>query len=326
MGAELNRTRGRQPLVHSGSCVLPTVVADQGDKAAERFFTFFTDTIRNKNTRASYYRNAMRFFAWAEERGLGLKQIRSYHVSAYLELLAADHASPSVKQHLATLRMLFDWLILGQVLESNPAGAVRGPKHVVRRGKTPVLRPEEARKLIDGIDTRSLIGLRDRALIGVMVYSFARVTAVLAMKGKDYYVEGGRPWFRLHEKGGKRHEVPAHPTAVQYLDEYLAVSSFARERKSPLFRSIDRSRNLTSRPMHRNDVLRMIKNHARNVGLPEAIGCHTFRATGITTYLENGGSIENAQAIANHESPRTTKLYDRTDDRARCTDIDRIVI
>ena len=215
---------------------LPAVIADQGEKAAERFFTFFSDTIRNKNTRLAYYRNALRFFSWVGMRGLGLKEIRSYHISAYLEHLAHDHAAPSVKQHLATLRMLFDWMILGQVIETNPASAVRGPKHVVRKGKTPVLKPGEARRLLDGIDTNTVIGLRDRALIGVMVYSFARVTAVLSMKVEDYYIEGGRPWFRLHEKGGKRHEVPAHKNAARYLDDYLAASSFARKRKSPLFR------------------------------------------------------------------------------------------
>src|SRR5271167_2867732 len=121
---------------------IPVAIADCGDKASERFFTFFTDTIRNKNTRSAYYRNAMRFFAWASARGLSLGAIKSYHVSAYLEELILDHAAPSVKQHLATLRMLFDWLILGHVLEINPAAAVRGPAHVVKKGKTPVLNAE----------------------------------------------------------------------------------------------------------------------------------------------------------------------------------------
>ena len=96
-----------------------TPIADCGDKASERFFT---DTIRSKNTRAAYYRNAMRFFAWAAARGLALPAIKSYHVSVYLEELSLDHAAPSVKQHLATLRMLFDWLILGQILDVNPTG------------------------------------------------------------------------------------------------------------------------------------------------------------------------------------------------------------
>src|SRR3954464_3830493 len=157
---------------------IPVAIADCGDRTSERFFTFFTDTIRNKNTRASYYRNAMRFFAWTQASGLTLPAIRSYHVSAYLEVLATDHAAPSVKQHLATLRMLFDWLIVGHVLEINPAAAVRGPKHVVKKGKTPVLKADEARQLLDSIAIMEidaatkqpdparpiLIGLRDRAL------------------------------------------------------------------------------------------------------------------------------------------------------------------
>ena len=126
----------------------------------------------------------------------------------------------------------------------------------------------------------SLIGLRDRALIGVMVYSFARVAAALGMKGEDYYTEGRRGWFRLHEKGGKRHEVPAHHNAEDYLDAYLAAAGIAGEKKTPLFRTIDRRRQLTDRPMHRNDALRMIKHRAIAAGLPEEVCCHTFRATG----------------------------------------------
>src|SRR3982751_1444455 len=111
-------------LAPGGGFILPAVIADQGDKAAERFFTFYTDTIPNPNTRAAYYRNALRFFAWTARQGLSLPAISSYHVSAYLADLAAGHATPTVKQHLASLRMLFDWLITGQVLDANPAAAV----------------------------------------------------------------------------------------------------------------------------------------------------------------------------------------------------------
>jgi site-specific recombinase XerD len=169
---------------------IPAAIADCGDKASERFFTFFTDTIRNKNTRAAYYRNAMRFFAWAAARNLGLPAIKSYHVSAYLEELSLDLAASSVKQHLATLRMLFDWLILGRVLEISPAAAVRGPAHVVKKGKTPVLNAEAGRQLLDGIGDGDLIRLRDRALISVCLYSFARIEAALGMDVGDYYPNG----------------------------------------------------------------------------------------------------------------------------------------
>lgn len=105
----------------------------------------------------------MRFFAWTAARGLGLPAIKSYHVAAYLAELAASLAPPTVNQHLASLRMLFDWLIVGQVLEVNPAAAVRAAKHVVKKGKTPVLKADQARELLDAINTTSLIGLRDRA-------------------------------------------------------------------------------------------------------------------------------------------------------------------
>jgi integrase len=221
--------------------------------------------------------------------------------------------------------MLFDWLVTGQLVPHNPATSVRGPKHVVKRGKTPVLTADEARKLLDSIDTSTLVGLRDRALIGVMIYSFARVGAAVSMKVEDFYAEGKRWWFRLQEKGGKRHEVPAHHNADEYLDAYLKASGIAVE-KSPLFRTVDRSGRPTDRAMSRNDALRMVKRRAAAVGLSAKTSCHSFRATGITAYLENGGTIENAQAIAAHESPRTTKLYDRTSDELTLDEIEKIMI
>ncbi len=159
-----------------------------------------------------------------------------------------------------------------------------------------------------------------------MCYTFARVGAVVAMRVEDYYENGKRGWFRLHEKGGKRHEVPAHHNAEAYTDAYLEAAGIAGEKKTPLFRSVDKSRKLTENPMNRNDVLRMIKRRAKAVGLPSSTSCHTFRATGITAYLENGGTIENAQAIAAHESLRTTKLYDRTSDQITLDEVERIGI
>jgi integrase len=208
----------------------------------------------------------------------------------------------------------------------NPAAAVRGPKHVVTKGKTPVLTPDEARELFDSITPLTIADLRDLALIGVMVYSFARVGAVVAMNVEDYYQQGKRFWFRLHEKGGKRHEVPAHHKAEEYLDAYIAAAGIAGQRNTPLFRTLDRHRRLTERRMHRLEVLAMIKRRSRRAGLPQVICCHTFRATGITAYLLNGGTLEHAQRIAAHSSPRTTKLYDRTSDDISLDEIERIVL
>jgi integrase len=159
-----------------------------------------------------------------------------------------------------------------------------------------------------------------------MCYTFARVSAAAGMRVEDYYQNGKRWWFRLHEKGGKRHEVPAHHNAEAYMDAYIAAARIVDEKKSPLFRSVDKSRRLTANPMARTDVLRMIKRRALAAALPSSTCCHTFRATGITAYLENGGTIENAQAIAAHESPRTTKLYDRTSDEITLDEVERIAI
>ena len=307
------------------SGAVPTLFIAAGDRAAQRFIEFFTANIRNRNTRAAYAGAAARFARWCDAHYLSLTQLTPVSVAAYIEELGERLAKPSVKQHLAALRMLFDYLVTGQVLPTNPAYAVRGPKHVTKTGRTPVLSAEETRALLDHIDIRTMAGLRDRALIGVMVYSFARVGAVVGMDVADYFQEGKRWWFRLHEKGGKEHEVPAHHNAEAYVDAYLAAGQLAEQRKSPLFRSLDRKRRLTGRRLHRLEVLAMIKRRARQAGLPETTCCHTFRATGITTYLQNGGTLEHAQRIAAHESPRTTKLYDRTQDAISLDEIERIL-
>lgn len=314
---------------HEGAAcaaLLPALIVDAGDRAIERFMEFFTANIRNLNTRMAYARAVWRFMDWCKARGLGLQSIRPMHVAAYIE---HHPGSPqSVKQALAAIRMLFDWLVIGQVVPTNPATSVRGPKYVIRRGKTPVLTAEEARTLLDSISTSNVVGLRDRALIGAMCFSFARVGAVVSMNVEDYYHIGRRGWLRLHEKGGKFHEVPAHHKAEEYLDEYIKAACIDNDKKGPLFRSAGRwqTDTLTDTAITRSDVLKMVKRRAAEVGFPPSICCHTFRATGITTYLENGGTLEHAQMIAAHESPRTTKLYDRTADQITLDEIEKISI
>ena len=305
----------------------PAVLSRAGKRATKRFLEFFTANIRNRNTRLAYHRALVDFFSWCDDRGFDLLDIEPIVVAAYIEYLGTIYSAPTVKQHLAAIRMCFDWLVVGQVVPMNPASAVRGPSHVVKRGKTPVLTAEEARQLLDSIDVSTTTGLRDRALIGVMVYSFARVSAITGMRVEDYYQFGKRSWLRLHEKGGKFHEVPAHHNAEEYLDAYVRAAGIEDDAQGPLFRTaVGRTGALTANRMSRHDVLRMVKRRARAAGLSERVSCHTFRATGITAYLDNGGNIENAQAIAAHESPRTTKLYDRTGDEITLDEIERILI
>lgn len=323
------RSGEKGELVLSGPTggIVPAVVARAGQRARRRFLEFFAAQIRNRNTREAYFRAVVDFFAWCEDQGVSLIDIEPVAVAAYIEYLGGIYSKPSVKQHLAGIRMLFDWLVTGGVLPANPASPVRGPAYVVKKGKTPVLTADDARSLLDSIDCSTITGLRDRAFIAVMVYSFARVSAVVGMRVSDYFEIGKRSWLRLHEKGGKHHEVPAHHTAVEYLDAYVEAAGIGGEERSPLFRSIPgRSDEISANGLSRQDVLRMIKRRAAAAGLSAKICCHTFRATGITAYLQNGGTVEGAQAIAAHESPRTTKLYDRTSDEISLDEVERIRI
>jgi site-specific recombinase XerD len=306
--------------------LLPAPLFAPTKAAGKRFIEFFTAQINNDHTRKSYLNATRRFAEWCETHGLrDLVDVEPFHIAAFVKDLEGKFSPPTVKQHLAALRMLFDWLVTGQVIATNPAHAVRGPKYVVKRGKTPVLAKDEARQLLDSIDTSTLKGLRDRALIGVMVYTFARINAVLSMKVKDYYTEGRRAWVRLHEKGGKEHEVPCHHTLEKYLDEYIAAAGIADDKDGLLFRTTGRKTGLAGR-MYQQDAYRMIQRQVLIAGLGTRAGNHTFRATGITAYLKNNGLLEHAQTIANHSSPRTTKLYDRRSDEITLDEVEKISI
>lgn len=198
---------------------IPSFFADGGARARFRFVEFFAACIRNPNTRAAYHRAICRFAEWCGSKHLEVATLNSVCIAAYVEELQKLRPEPTVKQALAAIRMLFDWFVTGQVIPFNPASSVRGPRYSLRRGKTPVLDAEQARRLLDSIDVRKLIGLRDRALIAVMVFTFARVSAVVAMKVEDYFQHGKRWSVRLHEKNGILIEMGVHHNLEAYLDE-----------------------------------------------------------------------------------------------------------
>lgn len=313
-------------LAQSG-ITLPALFATD-EPTARRVFDFFTSNIRNANTRKAYGRAVSGFALWCETKGLAeLRQVQPFHVAAYVEELLTRIAAPSVKLQLAAIRMLFDWLVVGQIVPTNPASAVRGPKYVVKKGKTPVLSAGETRELLNAIDSLTTVGLRDRALIALLVYTFARVGATVKMRVSDVFTQGRRTWIRLHEKGGKHHEMPCHHNLEAYLHEYIEGADLSGNSKGFLFRTTEgRSGILTDRPMSQSDVYRMIKRRADDAEIKTKIGCRTFRATGITEYLRNGGKLEIAQQMANHESARTTGLYDRRNDQVSLDEVERILI
>jgi site-specific recombinase XerD len=313
---------------------LPALVAGAGERASRRYVEFFTAQIRNKNTRKAYLTAVERFTDWCQRNGLDdLAALQPVHVATYVEGLQAELAAPSVKQHLAAIKQLLDYLATGGVLPSNPAAAVRGPKHSVKRGKTPVLTAEETRALLDHLAAGDRYGrpghdvraARDSALMATMVYTFARVGAVLAMRVDDYFTQGRRGWVRLHEKGGKEHVMPCHHSLEHYLDEYIRIGRLEATPAALLFQS-STSYTLTGRGLGQPDVWRMLRRRAAAAGIKTLIGAHTFRASGITVYLQNGGTLERAQMMAAHESPRTTSLYDRRNDEVSLDEVERILI
>lgn len=328
MDALEDLSQGRAKLTELASIAGLPALFTPTPAAARRTLEFFTANIRNPNTRKAYARAVASFAAWCGEHGLrDLASIGPVHVAAYVEELQGRLSAPSVKQHLAALRVLFDWLVVGQVVPSNPVSSVRGPRHSVRKGKTPVLAADEARAMLDAIDIATPVGLRDRALIGLMVYTFARVGAAIGMRVEDVYVQGRRTWVRLHEKGGKEHELPCHHNLDEYLHAYIDQAPLGGNKKGFLFRSArGRSGVLSDNPMSQADVYRMIGRRAAAASVATRIGCHSFRATGITEYLRNGGKLEVAQQMANHESARTTGLYDRRQDQVSLDEVERIVI
>jgi site-specific recombinase XerC len=314
------------PVPFTEATSMPALVASAGERAGIRFLEFFASAIRNPHTRRAYARASGDFLAWCAQTGVAsITAVQPLHVAAWIELQTQTLSAPTVKQRLAAIRHLFDWLVTGQIVPHNPAASVRGPAHSARTGATPVLDPAEARQLLDSIDVSTPIGLRDRALIALMVFSFARVGAALAMRVEDVYVQNRRLWVRLREKGGKAHAMPCHHTLEAYLHAYLDGTGIANEPKGPLFRTISRgTAQLSPRPLPQANAYAMVRRRALAAGIGTAIGNHTFRATGITAYLKNGGTLENAAAMANHASTRTTQLYDRRRDDVSLDEVERI--
>lgn len=304
----------------------PALVVAAGDRAGVCFLEFFASAIRNPHTRRAYARAAGDFLVWCAGAGVtSITAVQPLHVAAWIERQRQTDSAPTVKQRLAAIRHLFDWLVTGQIVPHNPAASVRGPSHTTKKGKTPVLDATEARQLLDSIDVSTPIGLRDRALIALMVFSFARVGAALAMRVEDVYVQQRRLWVRFREKGGKRHEMPCHHTLEAYLHAYLDGTGIGNDPKGPLFRTVRRGTGqLSTTPLPQANAYAMVRRRALAAGIGTQIGNHTFRATGITAYLKNGGTLENAASMANHASTRTTQLYDRRHDDISLDEVERI--
>jgi site-specific recombinase XerD len=320
---------GASAVVHAAagvSLALPSVIADAGDRAARMTLEFFTARVPNPNTRKAYGRAVWRFCGWCRDHGVALRALTPPTVAAYLEALQETLEPASIKLTASALRHWLDFLTEKGALPSNPALSVRTPRLVVAEGKTTVLERDEARRLLASLDGTTLLDRRDRAAIAVMLYNWLRVEALCSMRLGDFVDHPAGAYLVAHEKGGKARKLPAHHVVVAALRAYLEAGGLLEgDKKAPLFQSSPaRSRALSGHRMHQNDMRAMVKRRCAAAGLPEEIGCHSLRATGITTHQENGGRIEDAARLAGHADVRTTALYDRSKKKLERSEVERV--
>jgi integrase/recombinase XerD len=315
----------------------PAIVAFSSKQARFAWDEFFAAQIRNPHTRAAYSVAVRKFFAWLEPLKIALADIEPATVGAYF----AQHngSVPTKKLHLAALRALFDQMVVRHAMLLNPAASVRGEKHQVIEGKTPEISIAQARALLssiriekqldDGSTAPDLVGLRDRAIIGTLIYTTARAGAIAKLRRKHFVHDGALWTLRFAEKGGKSREIPVrHDDLERFIVEYVdAVGVRDAAGDLPLFRSAERrTGRLNNKPITNVDICRMVKRRLRDAGLPTHYSPHSFRVTTITDLLAQGVPLEDVQYLAGHADPRTTRLYDRRQKRVTRNIVERISI
>jgi site-specific recombinase XerD len=296
---------------------------DERKKTAETLLNTLEGQIENLNTRRAYKTAWSQFFRFCSKKKLELNQVRPYH----FELWRNHHTGgvATQRQHLAAIRLLFDELLRSGIVDLNPAARVRVPRLNRALSHTPIFEEEEIKSFMDGLEPVSLIEFRDRALFSTMLYTWARVSAVIALQVEDYYERKGIRWLRLKEKRGNLNEVPVHSLARNAIDEWLTESGLNGNPSMPLFPAFSQNRELiTTRHMTRVNVWTLIQTRARAIGIKKRIGCHSFRATGLTAYMNAGGQLDIAQRIAGHSQLSTTKIYDRSKDRVTIEEIEKV--
>lgn len=309
------------------SLIPPDFILRSGNALVSAYGSFFSQTL-NKNTNQAYGSGLKLFCDFLLDCGLkDILDIEPKHITDFVtKMNEENYGIATTRLYLSAIRMFLDSCVVGGLISVNPAKAVKLPRHSSRTGKTPVIMPAQVRQIIDSIPRVTQADYRDRALIGLMVFSFFRVSAALALSLRDYEQRGKDRWIIGEEKGSKRHEMPVHPSLEELLDDYIDFVGL-EDLSAALFQSSKaRGGKLTGRTFDRTAAWRMVRRRAAAAGVNREIGNHSFRATGITTYLNAGGSLEDARIMANHSNATTTKLYDRTGDKVKIQEVNRIKI
>lgn len=314
------------PAPSSSTTNFPPLIAAGGAGARFAWEEFLFGQLRNPHTRRSYQRIAARFLRWCEARGLALHTIAPAHVGQFFDGL--PDAVSSKKVYLAAIRHLFDTLVVRHVVVLNPAASVRAERYQVVEGKTPEITVEQARRLLSSVDISHVVGLRDRAIIAMLIYTAARTGAVARLRLRDFFDAGDQYCLRFLDKGGKSREIPVRHDLQGFLFDYINAAGIGSvPAESPLLRSAARrTRALTDLAMTADDIGRMVKRRMCDASLPSRLSPHSFRVTTITDLLAQGVPLEDVQHLAGHSDPRTTRLYDRRQRRVTRNIVERISI
>jgi integrase/recombinase XerC len=295
---------------------LPTLILQAGPRVTERVVTFFAVEINNPHTRRAYVRATLGFYAWMERRGLALETIRPLDVAAWMQALKEEGlAVTSIKQQLAAVRILGDYLVRGGVLEANAAANLRGPEGSIRHGKTPMLNAVEANQLLASIPDDRISNLRDRAFIALMIFTFAGIDAALSRQVRDVFRRGKQLWIRLPEKNGNLRNVPCNHQLARDLTAYMQADGFRGSSTSPLFRTVARkATRLSSQPLPQSDAWEVVRRRARAAGVSVEICNQTFRFT--------RNALEQASNNPGPADPKTW-LHERRSDGNAQADVER---
>lgn len=307
--------------------VTPAIILQSGASARFAWEEFFFARIRNEHTRRAYFRAVSNFLSWCEQQGLALTRIAPAHVGRYLEQCQVSIASK--KQVLAGLRHFFDCQVTRHAIALNPALSVRTERYSVVEGKTPEITVRQARHLLKSIDSSEILGLRDKCIIAILVYTAARIGAVAKLEIDDLYDTGDQYCLHFIDKGGKSREIPVRHDLQLLLFEYRKQMGLRNEieKGKALFPTcVRRTKAFSNRAMTSNDIGRMVKRRMATAGLPPRLSPHSFRVATITDLLEQGVPLEEVQNLAGHADPRTTRLYDRRQKSITRNIVERISI
>jgi site-specific recombinase XerD len=310
----------------AASSALPAVIGQAGPAARFAFEEFFYGRIRNPFTRRAYLYAVRQFSAWCLERKLDLVQVTPADVGRHLDALPVG--LPTRKLHLAALRRFFDELVMRHVVLLNPALSVRTERYQVIEGKTPEISIEHARRLLTSIDVSHVVGLRDRAAIAILIYTAARVGAVARLRRGDFYESSDQDCLRFTEKGGKIREIPVRHDLRSVMLEYCQAAGLMQaDAAMPIFRTaVRRTKRLTANAMSANDLGKMFKRRLRDAGLSLRLSPHSIRVCALTDLLQQGVPLADVQYLAGHSDPRTTRLYDRRQQRVTRNIVERISV